>query len=165
MECASEMYTKASILRDELYEEKIDMLEYYLYYRNIIFNKYQDSRYLEQALIYNDNYFKQFIDESCIEHDFYILIMDYLASLEYITDCDDQEFINSVSDEFDHLEDCFEQRAIYFGYFRDHLDQLINDNILTNSNYLFINYPKTLTILDQIRMHALINTQKNKGIK
>lgn len=164
MENASELYTLSSVAKNEVYEEKLSMFVDLLRYRFMLNAKFGDSKYIVPALQYVDGYFNKFMNEATIEQDFYISIMEYLEELEFITDCDDREFLDNMDIEFENLEECCEYRIIHYAHFLCHLDQVLSYDVLTNSSYLFINYPERLTAKDSVRMKSLILKEKNKGM-
>lgn len=144
MTCGSEIYTTASINRDELIEVKQQIFADLIRYICLIQIKHNDSEYLEEAISYIYSYFLLFLSDLQREHTLYDNIMDYLSSLEYITDLEDTEIIADLSSIFDEIEASIEQREIYYVSFLQHLDEVLSNDYLTR-NYLFANYISPLS--------------------
>ena len=164
METASGLYTELILAVNEIYDEKIRTLAEYLVFLNSYISRFRDSEYLPSAINYIAEYYKKFLDEDNIQHSFFELVLDYFDSFDYITDIDDQEFIDGVADEINFLDNTATMEILHYVEFTKHLNEVLMNGVLTSTNYMFMNYPERITKKDQERMVRLVLGQKNKGM-
>lgn len=160
MESAAEAYTMASVSRSELVETKQGLLGDLITTLSRLRMCFPNNPNLEKACTYINNYYNHFFIELEREHDIYDLIMDYIASFEYVTDLDDLEILSDLSSIFDELEECFFNRLMFYYSFCDHINGIFEVGILTNMNYLFTNYKENLDEEKGAELRALVPTIK-----
>lgn len=161
MESASELYTMASINRSEVIETKQGLMaELLLTIAN--FNEtFADSKYLEKAIDFINGYYLSIFEELNREHDVYDKIMCFIASFPEPDDLEDEEILTDISSIFDFVEEALEFRLIVYQEFCNHLTDVINSGLLTNSNYLFYNYVGKLNEQEKGRLLSLIPGDNN----
>ena len=164
MENASGLYTELILAVDEIYDEKLrtlgELIKFIICYRI----RFYDSEYLEDAISYIGAYYKKFLDEDNIQHNFYEMVLDYFESFDFITDITDQEFLDNLAQEILRLDDIAVMEILHYVEFTNHLNDILMGGVLTSTNYMFMNYPERITKRDQERMLRLVLDQKNKGI-
>lgn len=144
MESAAEAYTMASVSRSELVETKQTLLGDMMNVLIRLRTCFSNNRNLEKACKYITQYYNQFFIEFEREHDIYDLIMEYIASFEYVTDLNDEKILADLSSIYDELEECFINRLYFYYGFADHINNIFETGILTDKNYLYTNYVENL---------------------
>lgn len=145
MDCGSQIYTSASICKDELIEVKTSMFAEMIYYLNYFNLYFSNNKYFDKVVEYISSYYKIFLEELNREHDIYDSIMEYLATFEYLTDLEDEDIIDDLNSIFDQLDEATEYRIMFYAQFLNHLDDVLASGTLTSSNYLFYNYVNVLS--------------------
>lgn len=164
MESAAELYTTASINRSEVIEEKQGLMADLITTIQAFNNVFKDSKYLEKALKFINEYYSYIFAELNREHDIYDKIMCYIGLMDSPDDLDDEEVLLDISSVFDVLEDALMHRLVVYQEFCNHLTDVINSNILTNSNYLFYNYKGMLDEDEKVKLLSLIPGDDNYDI-
>ncbi len=140
MENASDIYTVAAIGRNELIESKRNMLGDLVIILTLFKERFASNRNLDSALDSINERFGEFFYELELEHNIYDAVIEYLDSFEYITDLTDRDILRRLSSIFDQLDEGLEMRLVFYMIYFDHLMEVVNGDILTNSNYLFAEY-------------------------
>lgn len=156
MESAAELYTIASINRSEVIEAKQGLMADLITTLNEFATIFKESKYLEAASNFINNYYLCLFDEINREHDLYDKIMCYIASFDEPDDLKDEEILSDIASIFDFAEDALIHRLLVYQEFCNHITDVINSGILTNSNYLFYNYVGKLDEQQQSKLLALI---------
>lgn len=156
MDQAVELYTMASINRCEVIEAKQDFMAELIMTINDFNLVFSESKYLEKANTFINTYYSELFAELNREHDIYDKIMCYIASFDEPNDLDDEDILDGISSIFDFVEQALEHRLLVYQEFCNHLADVINSKILTNSNYLFYNYVGKLNEQEKVKLLALI---------
>lgn len=156
MESAAELYTMAAINRSEAIEAKQGLMGELIVTINEFTIVFKDSKYLGDAIEFINNYYLSIIEEINREHDLYDKIMCYIASFECPEDLNDEKVLSDIASIFDIVEEALEHRLMVYYEFCNHLTDVINSNILTNSNYLFYNFVGKLNEQQQGKLLKLV---------
>ncbi len=164
MENAAELYTNASINRSEVIEAKQGLMADLITTLNTFNMIFADSKYLANALKFINDYYMCLFAELNREHEVYDKIMCYISSFDAPEELSDEDILSDISSIFDDVEEAFEYRLIVYQEFCDHLTDVINSEILTNSNYLFYNYIGKLDEKEKQRLLSLVPGDNNYDI-
>lgn len=156
MEDAAELYTEASINRSEVIEAKQGLMAELINILNTFKITFPGSKYLESAIAFINQYYSCIFAELNREHDVYDKIMCYIASIEDPENLTDEDILSGIASIFDFVEEALEYRLIVYQEFCNHLTDVINSGILTNSNYLFCNYAGKLTEQEHDKLLSLV---------
>lgn len=139
---APELVTEIAIYEEDVKEEKTEIISSMLAIQFFLFLNFVNNKYYEKAKNYINEYYKKILDETEFEHLTYIKIKKYISSFENITDIINPIVLDNISVIFEEFDNRVDYRLNAFAQFEQHCKELIKSNILTNSNYLFLNYPE-----------------------
>ena len=152
----SYIYTVVSQQRDEIIDEKYLLLGELIYLYNMFMIKFKDNPNLEDAIESIFFNYTELLFEVDREHDLYDAIMDYFASLEFITDFNNAIDTNNLINALNNVSNISEARLLYYSFFSSHYFEILETGILTNNNRFYPKYDVALTKEEKETMLSLI---------
>ena len=87
-------------------------------------------------------------------------MIDFFESYEFITDIEDPEVLETMSRIFEKLEECMEQRIVYYASFLNRFDEIISYPVLTNNSFYIPDFMETLSEEDTSEVVNYFLTRK-----
>ena len=141
MDLLDETYTMCVVSLEDVLKEKADLAQQYIIVLSLLGNKFSENRNLEAALLYVNSIMGEFFSETEFEEKAYNKILAYFASFENLTDCTDQEILNTLKGILIEFDNKVDQRFVEWHNILEYYTDLIESGILTDKNY----YHKGLT--------------------
>lgn len=157
-EKVAKVYTTASLTRDEVIEDKLDLFGELLTFLYGYRTKFGDAPYCLDLITFLYDYYIAMITELNREHEIYSAIMQYLADLDdaEINSLKNGPLMDELMEIMIKLDKISDTRIISHVKFYNYYDELLTDGYLTNNNYRFLKYREVLTEEKKQKLLAII---------
>lgn len=137
MDLLDETYTMCVVSLEDVLEEKADLASQYIIVLNLLGSRFPNNRNLEAAILYVNSLMWEFFSETEFEEKAYNKILAYFASFENLTDCTDQEILNTLKSILIEFDNKVDQRFVEWHNILEYYTDLIESGILTDKNYYY----------------------------
>lgn len=139
---APEIYTTISIAKQDVIEEKQDIMALYMKITYSLTAKFINNSNFQTALTYIQEYFSIFMHEVDFEHDMYDRIIAFFDELvvEDLNDYKNMEMLTLLSQLIEYFEMAMEKRLFAFAEFTNHYEFYIEQGFMDKRNYVYSPY-------------------------
>lgn len=154
---APEIYTTINIAKQDVIEEKEDIMALYMKITLGLTRKFINNPNFPVALNYIQEYFAIFMHEVDFEHDMYDRIRNFFDELdiEDLGEYQEQEMLILLTQLLEYFENAMEIRLKSFAEFTNHYEYYIEQGFMDKRNYIYAPYNEDHIMDDEDKQQLL----------